>query len=56
MAFIAAIAAPTTFPISSLKYGSCHLYGDSTTPSSDTNNPAVTFLTETPSVHGFEIV
>src|SRR4028118_2109572 len=44
MASDAAIAAPTASPISSLKYGSCHLSGDSATPSSDTNSDASTFL------------
>src|SRR5829696_1553730 len=40
----AAIAAPIISPISSLKYGKCHFSGASTTPSSDTNSDATTFL------------
>src|ERR687894_7387 len=40
-----AISAPTASPISSLKYGNCHLSGASMTPSSDTNSDAITFLT-----------
>src|SRR5215208_7388196 len=43
----AAIAAPIASPIWSLKYGKCHLSGDSTTPSSDTNSDATTFLIRT---------
>src|SRR5215203_7284579 len=45
MASAWAISAPTTSPISSLEYGNCHLSGASTTPSSDTNSDAITFLT-----------
>jgi hypothetical protein len=56
MASAAAIAAPTASPISSLKYGSYHFSGDSVTPSSDTNNPAVTFLIETSFVRRAAIV
>src|SRR5215216_3899691 len=43
----AAIAAPIASPIWSLKYGKCHFSGDSTTPSSDTNSDATTFLIRT---------
>src|SRR5215211_3304309 len=50
MASEAAIAAPIASPISSLKYGRCHLSGDSMTPSSDTNSQATTFLMETSSM------
>src|SRR5918994_1335103 len=49
MASEAAIAAPIASPIWSLKYGKCHLSGDSTTPSSDTNSDATTFLIGTSS-------
>src|SRR5829696_3891561 len=45
MASAWAISAPTASPISSLKYGKCHLSGASMTPSSDTNSDAITFLT-----------
>src|SRR5215211_4455133 len=45
MASAWAISAPTASPISSLKYGNCHLSGASMTPSSDTNSDAITFLT-----------
>src|ERR671912_820320 len=44
MASAWAISAPTASPISSLKYGNCHLSGASITPSSDTNSDAMTFL------------
>src|SRR5215213_6042494 len=47
MASEAAIAAPIASPIWSLKYGKCHFSGDSTTPSSDTNSDATTFLIRT---------
>jgi hypothetical protein len=44
MASEAAIAALIASAISSLKYGKCHFYGDSTTPSSDMSSDATTFL------------
>src|SRR5215213_235141 len=40
--------SPTAWPISSLKYGKCHLSGDSITPSSDRNSAATTFLMASP--------
>src|SRR5215217_4430532 len=54
MASEAAIAAPIASAISSLKYGKCHLSGDSTTPSSDTNSDATTFLIRTSSEYMFQ--
>src|ERR687890_1867331 len=47
MASEVAIATPIASPIWSLKYGKCHFSGDSTTPSSDTNSDATTFLIRT---------
>src|SRR5215210_3932158 len=44
MASAVAKLSPTAWPISSLKYGKCHLSGDSITPSSDRNSAATTFL------------
>src|SRR5215207_7163245 len=54
MASEAAIAAPIASPIWSLKYGKCHLSGDSTTPSSETNSDATTFLIRTSSDSMFQ--
>src|SRR5829696_8502133 len=45
---------PIASPIWSLKYGKCHLSGDSTTPSSDTNSDATTFLIRTSSDSTFQ--
>src|SRR5215210_5645957 len=39
------IAAPISWPISSLQYGKCHWSGASTTPSSETNSDTITLLT-----------
>ena len=50
----AAIAAPIASPIWSLKYGKCHFSGDSTTPSSETNSDATTFLIKTSSESMFQ--
>src|SRR5215208_3478181 len=49
MASEAAIAAPMASAIWSLKYGKCHFSGDSTTPSSEMNSDATTFLIRTSS-------
>src|SRR5574341_1669048 len=46
MASCCDIIAPTTAPISSLKYGKCHLSGDSITPSSEMKSPAWIFPIE----------
>src|SRR5215217_4480900 len=54
MASEATIAAPIASPIWSLKYGKCHFSGDSTTPSSDTNSDATTFLIGTSSESMFQ--
>src|ERR687896_2553958 len=54
MASEVAIATPIASPIWSLKYGKCHLSGDSTTPSSDTNSDATTFLIRTSSDSMFQ--
>src|ERR687897_3467039 len=54
MASEAAIAVPIASPIWSLKYGKCHFSGDSTTPSSDTNSDATTFLIRTSSDSMFQ--
>src|SRR5829696_10353728 len=46
MASESAIPDAIASPISSLKYGKCHVSGASMTPSRDTNSDATTFLIE----------
>src|SRR3954447_19910576 len=48
--------ASTDAPISSLKYGKCHKWGSSTTPSSETNSPAVIFLMAVPPSRKLSVV